>query len=398
VKSLASKPRVLYFCARLPSNIQNGLDLRIRGQMAALLEFCELSVFALNGKGLRFDDRIDSWRSSENTDVAKTIDTTVGMAALRDGGHPFAPRFSEQTANEFTEQIRAFGPSHIILSRIDLTVYLEVIKQNFDGVLILDLDESAASTGPSIMKLLKNPGQALIFRTLTERVQAIEQSVFAEFDQVWVSSEVEQQRVTTLTQGNQKGSPILSVVPNCVPVELYFVGTGTPRQIDTIVFPASFAYEPSVNAVRFLVNELMPLLPEVNLKLLGSHIPDWMKEAGSARITLEGPIADMIPYLKEASALVIPLTAGGGTRLKAIESLAAGLPIVSTEFGVEGLGLVPDQDYLRAETANEFALQVRKITSDPDLAERLSVNGVEIARNRFSSRSLKVSLQTLIAL
>jgi glycosyltransferase involved in cell wall biosynthesis len=366
--------------------------------MTALLDFCELSVFALNGKGQRFDDRIDSWRSSENTEVAKTIDTTVGMVALREGGHPFAPRFSEQTAKELTLQIQAFGPSHIILSRIDLTVYLEVIKQNFDGVLILDLDESVASTGPSIMKLLKNPGQALIFKTLTERVQAIEQSVFAEFDQVWVSSEVEQQRVTRLNQGNQKGSPILSVVPNCVPVEPYFEGTGIPRQIDTIVFPASFAYEPNVNAARFLINELMPLLPEVKLKFLGSHIPGWMKEEGSARITFEGPIANMIPYLKEASASVIPLTAGGGTRLKAIESLAAGLPIVSTKFGVEGLGLVPDQDYLRAETANEFAIQIRKITSEPDLAERLSVNGVGIARNRFSLGFLKVSLQALIAL
>jgi polysaccharide biosynthesis protein PslH len=396
-RRLSSTPRVLYFCARLPSNIQNGLDLRIRGQMTALLDFCELSVFALNGKGHRFDDRIDSWRSSENTDVAKTIDTTVGMVALRDGGHPFAPRFSEQTAKEFTEQIRAFEPSHIIVSRIDLTVYLEVIKQWFEGVLILDLDESAASTGPSILKLLKNPGQALIFRTLSERVKAIEQSVFAEFDHVWVSSEVEHRRVTTLTQCKQGETPILSVVPNCVPVELYFEGTDIPRQAGTIVFPASFAYEPSVNAARFLINELMPLLPEVKLKFLGSHIPAWMKEASSAQITIEGPIADMVPYLKEASASVIPLRAGGGTRLKAIESLAAGLPIVSTEFGVEGLGLVTDQDYLRAETAHEFAHQIRKITCNPDLAERLSLNGQEIARKRFSSGSLKVSLQALIS-
>jgi glycosyltransferase involved in cell wall biosynthesis len=277
-------------------------------------------------------------------------------------------------------------------------VYLDVIKQRFEGVLILDLDESAASTGPSILKLLKNPGQALIFRTLSERVQAIEQSVFTEFHHVWVSSEVEHQRVTTFTQGNQGKTPILSIVPNCVPVELYFEGTEIPRRADTIVFPASFAYEPSENAARFLINELMPLLPEVKLKFLGSHIPTWMKEASSARISHEGPIADMVPYLKEASASVIPLRAGGGTRLKAIESLAAGLPIVSTEFGVEGLGLVPDQDYLRAETANEFARQIRKITSEPGLAERLSVNGVEIARNRFSSESLQVSLQPLIAL
>jgi glycosyltransferase involved in cell wall biosynthesis len=390
-------PRVLYLCARLPSNIQNGLDLRIRGQMMALLEFCELSVFALNGKGQRFDERIGPWRSSENTDVAKTIDTNVGMTALRDGGHPFAPRFSEETAKEISEEIRSFRPSHIILSRIDLTVYLEIIKQQFDGVLILDLDESAASTGPSIQKLLKNPGQALIFRTFSERVKEIEQAVFADFDQVWVSSEIEHERVTVIAQDKLRKNPILSIVPNCIPVDAYSSSRGIRRRTDTIIYPASFAYEPSVDAARFLIHELMPLLPELKLKLLGSHITAWMREVSSASIFLEGPIADMIPHLKEASALVIPLRGGGGTRLKAIESLAAGLPIASTEFGVEGLGLIPDQDYLRAETAHEFAHQIRQITSDPDLAERLSVNGQGIARNRFSSEALTLRLQDLIA-
>jgi glycosyltransferase involved in cell wall biosynthesis len=105
----------------------------------------------------------------------------------------------------------------------------------------------------------------------------------------------------------------------------------------------------------------------------------------------------MIPHLKEASASVIPLRGGGGTRLKAIESLAAGLPIVSTEFGVEGLGLVPNQDYLRAETVDEFVDQIRKVTSDPNLSDRLSLNGQDIARSRFSSEALKVRLQALIA-
>ena len=389
--------RVLYFCARLPSNIQNGLDLRIRGQIIALLEFCELSVFALNGKGQRFDERIGPWRSSANTHVAKTIDTTVGMAALREGGHPFASRFSQETAKEISDEIRAFGPSHIIVSRIDLSVYLETLKQEFEGVLILDLDESAASTGPSIQKLLKNPGQALIFRTLSERVKAIEQQVFADFDQVWVSSEVEYQRVTAMTDRELMRKPVLAMVPNCVPADAYSDGNYAPRRTDTIVFPASFAYEPSVDAARFLIDELMPLLPEIKLKLLGSHIPDWMREAGSERITLLGPVADMIPHLKEASASVIPLRGGGGTRLKAIESLAAGLPIVSTEFGVEGLGLVPNQDYLRAETADEFVDQIRKVTSDPNLSDRLSLNGQDIARSRFSSEALKVRLQALIA-
>jgi len=397
VSSLGDRPRVLYFCSRLPSTIQNGLDLRVRGQMTALLEFCELAVFALNGKGLKFDDRITSWRSSDNPDVSKVIDTTVGMAVLKGGGHPFSPRFSEETASELSEEIRSFRPSHIVISRIDLTVYLEVIKREFDGVIILDLDESAASTGPSILKVLNNPGQALVFRTLSERVAALELEVLPEVDQVWVSSEVERQRVISIAQSESKSSPSLLLVPNCVLVEDYSKGSSNDRAGDTIIFPASFAYEPSLDAARFLIDEVMPLLPEITLLLVGSHIPLWMTNLDRANIRCEGPVASMVPYLHSSSATVIPLRAGGGTRLKAIESMATGIPVISTSFGVEGLGLTPGTDYLEAHTTEEFASHIRSVLSNQNLSRNLASNGRAIVAERFSTQSLETRLRDYLS-
>lgn len=384
-----SRPRVLYFCSRLPVPIQNGLDLRVRGQMAALLGFCDLAVFALTGKGRKFDERIDSWHSSENTDVSKTIDTTVGMDALRGGGHPFASRFSEQTAAELTDAISIFRPSHLIVSRIDLAVYLDAIKREFDRVVILDLDESAASTGPSIHRLLANPGQALLFRAFSERVVSLEQSILPQVDQVWVSSEVERQMVITSLQGKQGQSHEISVVPNSVAVDAYSQGPDSARVTKTIIFPGSFAYEPSVDAARILIDEIMPLLPETRLMFVGSHIPTWMRDLRRENISCEGPVADIVPYLHAASAIVIPIRAGGGTRLKAIESLAAGLPVISTSFGVEGLGLNAGTDYLEASSASEFATQIRRVLDTAKLARELAENGRAIASERFSIESLE---------
>jgi glycosyltransferase involved in cell wall biosynthesis len=311
------------------------------------------------------------------------------MEALRGGGHPFASRFSEQTAAELTDAISIFRPSHLIVSRIDLAVYLDAIKREFDGVVILDLDESAASTGPSIHRLLANPGQALLFRAFSERVVSLEQSILPQVDQVWVSSEVERQMVITSLQGKQGQSHEISVVPNSVAVDAYSQGPDSARVTKTIIFPGSFAYEPSVDAARILIDEIMPLLPETRLMFVGSHIPTWMRDLRRENISCEGPVADIVPYLHAASAIVIPIRAGGGTRLKAIESLAAGLPVISTSFGVEGLGLNAGTDYLEASSASEFATQIRRVLDTAKLARELAENGRAIASERFSIESLE---------
>lgn len=393
MSDLSTRHRVLYFCSRLPGVIQSGLDLRVQGQILSLLVSCQVSVFGLNGNGKKFDERIHSWQSSKDPAVSQQIDAEAGIKALSLGGHPFASRYSEQTVAELKQEIRSFQPSHIILSRIDLTVYLDVIRQMFGGQIILDLDESVESTGPSILSVMTHPGQGLVFKTFCNRVKEAEEDSIGKVDQVWVSSKVEMDRVKSTF--NSFSSKVWTV-PNSVLVEAYAPDQGFVRNANTLIYPASFAYEPSVHAAKFLINELMPIIPELKLKFVGSHIPDWMKEAATGNISVEGPVANTIPYLQSSSALVVPLKAGGGTRLKVIEALASGLPIVSTAFGVEGLGLTKGEDYLEAETAQEFAEQCRELLSNEHLAQKLSQRGLITAKN-FSINSLEKLTFSLIS-
>jgi polysaccharide biosynthesis protein PslH len=393
MSELSKEQRVLYFCSRLPGAVQSGLDLRVQSQILSLLPSCKVSVFGLNGNGKKFDERIHSWQSSTDPTVSQQIDAEAGIKALSFGGHPFAARYSEQTASELRNEILNFKPNHIILSRIDLTVYLNDIMEIFSGQLVLDLDESVESTGPSILNVMNHPGQGLVFKTFCRRVKQAEEDSIRKVDQVWVSSDVEKARVmSTFDLVSSK----ISTVPNSVLVEAYAPIEGSPEHANTLIYPASFAYEPSVHAARFLINELMPMLPELELKFVGSHIPRWMEEAATGNISVEGPVANIVPYLQASSALVVPLKAGGGTRLKVIEALASGLPIVSTAFGVEGLGLIKGVDYLEAETPQEFAEQCRELVSNSQLAQELSQRGILTAKRNFSINSLEKLTSGLI--
>jgi len=393
LSDLSNGPRVLYFCSRLPGVVQSGLDLRVQGQILSLLPTCQVSVFGLNGQGNKFDERIDSWQSSKDLTVSRQIDAEAGIKALSLGGHPFAARYSEQTASELRQELLTFKPDHVILSRIDLSVYIDVIRGIFSGQLILDLDESVESTGPSILSVMTHLGQGLVFKTFCNRVKDAEEESIRKVDQVWVSSKVEMDRVrSTFDSVSAK----IWTVPNSIFVEAYAPNPGFGRNARTLIYPASFAYEPSVHAAKFLINELMPIIPELKLKFVGSHIPKWMREAATGNVSVEGPVANIVPYLQSSSALVVPLKAGGGTRLKVIEALASGLPIVSTAFGVEGLGLTKGEDYLEAETAQEFAEQCRELLSNDPLAQKLSQRGLITAKD-FSIHSLEKLTFNLIS-
>ena len=393
----SAKQRVLYFCSRLPSNIQGGLDLRVQSQISALLGFAEVYVFGLNGKGAPFHPQISSWRASKNEGVSRQLDALQGMSALLSGRSPFESRFSEETADELRSEIRLHEPDVIVISRIDLTVYLEVVQEEFSGKLILDLDETVGSTGPSILKIMQHPGQALVFKTFNERVSRLEQNVLGVVDQIWVCSAVERKRLLDSDFRDIDPTSKIVVVPNSVSVGDYTTMQKGERLENTLIYPASFAYEPSLDAAKFLIYELMPLLPNFRLRFVGSHIPSWMRNLQLDNVTSEGPVPSIIPYLKSSTALVVPLRAGGGTRLKVIEALAAGLPVVSTEFGVEGLNLEAGLDYLRAESAEDFAEQCRKLLRNQDMRNALASKGIKTATRSFSTISLKELLMKTLS-
>jgi hypothetical protein len=120
--------RILYFCSRLPSNIQSGLDLRVSHQILELAKFCEVAVFGLVGSGKNISPRINIWKSSTDLTVAEPITLKNGGLKFLTGENPFASRFSLHVANELEELLRDFKPTKVIISRLALVSYLEVFE------------------------------------------------------------------------------------------------------------------------------------------------------------------------------------------------------------------------------------------------------------------------------
>lgn len=142
-----------------------------------------------------------------------------------------------------------------------------------------------------------------------------------------------------------------------------------------VMFLGTMSWGPNMSAARFLARTVFPALsqrlPGVSLLIVGRDPPADVRALHGGAITVTGSVPDVGPYLARASVLAVPLDAGGGTRLKILEAFAAGLPVVSTRVGAEGLAAEAGTHYVQAERP-EFAAVLRDVLTCPSQGSRLA--------------------------
>ncbi len=180
-----------------------------------------------------------------------------------------------------------------------------------------------------------------------------------------------------------------SVLPNGVETQRCMPGL-TPAVINhpALVFTGKMDYRPNIDAAAWFVKDVWPLVrsqaPTAHVYLVGKNPSPAVHALGQdPQVHVTGYVPEVLPYLAAADCYIAPLRVGGGTRLKLLEALACGLPIVSTTLGAEGLEVNSGQHLLLAQSAEEFAQDVLHLLTDRELAAKLGANARELAVKRY---------------
>jgi glycosyltransferase involved in cell wall biosynthesis len=200
------------------------------------------------------------------------------------------------------------------------------------------------------------------------------------FQAVTVVSEDEKTLLRQLVPGYQA----IHVVPNGIYTADYENVQAAP-QPDTLIFTGSLSYFANLEGVRWFLSEVYPIVqaqvPAVQLVITGKN--DGVSLPTAENVTLTGFVEDVRPLIASARISLAPLQVGGGTRLKILEAMALGTPVVATEKGAEGLQAVNGEHLLVADSAENFADAVVRLLQDRKLCRKLTDNSCRLVRQQY---------------
>jgi glycosyltransferase involved in cell wall biosynthesis len=179
-----------------------------------------------------------------------------------------------------------------------------------------------------------------------------------------------------------------AVIPNGVDLALYNGDFG-PTEPDSLVFPGALTYEANLGAIKLFLAKVFPIVktrcPGVKLYITGRTDGVRLQDLPSHNgVVLTGYLDDIRPRVSCSSVCVVPMTVGGGTRLKVLEAMALGTPVVSTNKGAEGLEVAAEQNILIADEPTEFANAILRLLDDPALRAKLAANGQKLVHEQYS--------------
>jgi glycosyltransferase involved in cell wall biosynthesis len=164
-----------------------------------------------------------------------------------------------------------------------------------------------------------------------------------------------------------------------------------------VLFVGSMDYYANVDCVLEFVTGAWPRIarqqPQLRFTIVGRNPPPEIRKlAGLPGVEVTGTVPDVRPYYREALASVVPLRIGGGSRLKILEAMAAGIPVVSTQLGAEGLQVRPGEDILLAESGEDFSDALLRLTREEGEWRRIAQAGRQLVRARYEWGPLAVRL------
>jgi polysaccharide biosynthesis protein PslH len=245
------------------------------------------------------------------------------------------------------------------------------------------------SIAPKIKYLLGNNKLGMLNRIYNysewQKLKGYEKKLYQSVDLCAMASEVEKEKVLEYAP---KANVV--VISNGVDIDRFVFQPVDIQRLKyrKIFFFGSLAYLPNQDAVLYFYKEIWPLIrekiPGCTWQIAGPNPPASVLEIAAGDIEVSGWVDDIQQAMAKNSLLVVPLRSGSGTRLKILEAMASGLPVVSTTIGAEGLMVKNGENILLADTPQDFYNQVIRLLQDVEFARNLGLNARRLVENEYN--------------
>lgn len=284
---------------------------------------------------------------------------------------------------------------HIDVLHVDQLNMMRFVPPDWAGTVILDEHNAVWQVVDRLRKGTRNPILRLFLGREVRLIRKYEGMAC-------------RRAKTVLAVSEQDRHALRDVADESVPIELVPITVDAQRfealyaarnpQPDHLFTIGTLFWPPNSEGVIWWLREgykhLHDLCPDVIYDVVGARPPHTLQVLAehSPGVRLHGYVVDAEPFWKSAAVLAVPLLSGGGVRVKILEAMAMGVPVVSTTIGSEGLAVQHSVHLLVADTPEDFARACAKLLQDKELAQRLAKNARQLMLERYDA---KIALRTL---
>jgi glycosyltransferase involved in cell wall biosynthesis len=234
------------------------------------------------------------------------------------------------------------------------------------------------------------------------RTRRYEGYVVNEFNQVLVTSPADREALLALRPSGAS-EPHLTVLPNGVDLDTFKPDATVICDTATIVVSGKMSYHANITMVLHLANAIMPLVwaqrPDAKLLIVGKDpSPAILKLAEHPQVQVTGTVPSIVPYLQQATLCVAPIPYGAGIQNKVLEAMACATPVVISPQAAKALTAVPQQDFLTADGAAAFAIQIVALLNDPIRQKTIGQSGYDFVKAHHDWHNISQQLEEIYRL
>lgn len=374
--------KILFLSRWFPYPTNNGSKLRIYNLLCGLAQCHDVTLLTFGDQQDMKSDVTELQLLCSDIHVVlwKEFDPHSFRAHL--GFFSLKPRsvidtFSEEMAQKITKLLRAHDYDLVIASQLSMAAYHPYFKKVpalFEEVEI-GLSYGEVCSTLDLKKQIRHSLTWFKFHLFLQRL-------LSSFQGITVASEQERE----LLARNFLGRPgAVKVIPNCVQTGEYenYRRDLVPNQL---IFSGSFRYYPNYEAMLWFVRDVYPCIlkeiPNAHLVITGDHA--GLSLPSTPNVTFVGYVDDIKTMIASSWVSVAPLLSGGGTRLKILEAMALGTPVVSTLKGAEGLSAKAGEHLFVADSSQDFADAIVKIMKNKGLRDQIALQANQFVKENYA--------------
>lgn len=386
---------ILHISPRIPFPLDTGAKIEIFNSIKLMASAHEITLLVFEEKDNKNESLISPLKElcKRIEIVPRNVSSFLPFKNLFNNTPLAIAKYqSEEMKNKITQML---NENHFDLVRIDhlhLAQY-GIYFRNIPKILRMHNVESQFMK--RYAQYQTNPLVKFYALLEANRLEMYIKKIWSKFDCfLMVSQEDEKEFKKIAPQANTK------VIPIGVDTE-YFRLTLSNLNSKQLMFCGSLEWQPNLDAVKFFIKEIFPLVrkeePETKFLVIGK-LPAATKIKqlnNTPGIILKGYVDDVRPYAAESAVFVVPLRIGSGIRVKILETMAQGIPIVSTSLGCEGLEVNHGEHLLIADKPEEFCQHIITLLRNPTLAQTLVRNARKLIEEKYSLKVIKSQLEQI---